>query len=123
MLLEQPLTGNKGFKKYVVIGLWKDCNGVFTCFRMFKISNPVFQILKTSPTREESEFFHFVSSTELMYFTNEYAVKNSGDSVIRCHFFDLIAATNGAGLTLVDEQLHMPPVRKEFVFKPGSQMN
>jgi hypothetical protein len=116
MLLEQPLTGNKGFKKYVVIGLWKDCNGVFTCFRMFKISNPVFQILKTSPTREESEFFHFVSSTELMYFTNEYAVKNSGDSVIRCHFFDLIAATNGAGLTLVDEQLHMPPVRKEFVF-------
>ena len=40
-------------------------------------------------SEKEREFFHFVSNNELMYFTNEYVVKGSGDNVIRCNYLDL----------------------------------
>lgn len=103
MVSDQSLSGNKGYKKYVVVGFWKDCKGVFTCFRMFKIRNPVFQMLQTSTEHVEREFFHYVSKNELMYFTNEYIVKGTDDNIIKCHFLDLNQATVGTKLTLDDE--------------------
>lgn len=92
--------GGNGFKKYVVIGLWRLENGYYDCYRMFKIESPAF--LKIKLIHKESLFLHSASSKEVMFFTK------SADG-FSCSFIDLKAAVSGSKFVKLTNLLFQMP--------------
>lgn len=74
-----------GYKKYMVVGFWQFSNGMYKCYRQFKIILPC--VTRYNWYREYQEFFHLSENNELYFF--DYSKDENNRIQFACNFVDL----------------------------------
>lgn len=109
-------------KHFVAIALWRYEQDRYVCYRILRVSNPVFTKFWYSKSRELEKFLHAGETRELFYFTQ--TKQPNGTKDINCHIFDLEKAMNAQDYELERMTVSMfrAPYLEKFSFEPGSDI-
>ena len=92
------------------------------CYRIVKVSNPIFTKFCYSKSRELEQFFHTGEAGELFYFTQDKG--STRTKTINCHIFDLQKAMRAQDYELdrVTVSVFRAPFLQKFTFNPDSDI-
>lgn len=98
------------FAKYVVLGFWRYVDGVYDCYRMFKVNFPCFHNINRNNIKDKV-FLHISNDNQLVFFNKSRIVDQKRE--VNCNFLDLdkaMTAKPESELKLLTNFLYKVPI-------------